>query len=125
MATSDGSVKALATELSRNPGINAGYPARFQIPPRILWGLDEAEKVQRAEMFAMASFLYEIFSGTQIFEGLSDDKVQDRFSNREFPDNAISLPSSLNIRYLPLNNPPEYPWSYRRATGTKRKIRSR
>lgn len=71
-------------EPSCNSGKNAGYPARFQIPPRTLWGLDEEQKVKRAEMFAMASLLYEIFSGTQIFEGLSGDEVQDRFSNGEF-----------------------------------------
>lgn len=97
IATSDGSVKALAMEPSRHPGQNAVYPARFQIPPRTLWGLDQAQKVQRAEMFAMASLLYMIFSGTQIFEDLSDDKVQDRFSNGVFPDDATSLPYSLFI----------------------------
>lgn len=97
IATPDGSVKALAIEPSLHPGKNAGYPARFQIPPRTLWGLDKAQKVQRAEIFAMASLLYEIFSGTQIFEDLSDDQVQDRFSNGEFPDDAISLPCSLSI----------------------------
>lgn len=36
IAMLDGSVKALATEPSRNPGRNAGYPARFQIPSRTL-----------------------------------------------------------------------------------------
>lgn len=97
IATSDGSVKVLATEPLRNPGKNAGYPARFQIPPRTLWGLDEAEKVKRAEMFAMASPLYEIFSGKQTFEGYSDDEVQDHFSNGIFPDDAISLPHLLSI----------------------------
>lgn len=97
IATPDGSVKALAIEPSLHPGKNAGYPARFQIPPRTLWGLDKAKKVQRAEIFAMASLLYEIFSGTQIFGDLSDDQVQDRFSNGEFPDDAISLPCSLSI----------------------------
>lgn len=97
IATPDGSVKALAMEPSLHPGENVGYPARFQIPPRTLWGLDKAQKVQRAEMFAMASLLYEIFSGTQTFEDLSDDEVQNRYSNGVFPDDAISLPYSLSI----------------------------
>lgn len=101
IAMLDGSVKAVAaaTASSHNPGRNTGigYPARFQIPPRTLRGLDEAQKVQRAEMFAMASLLYEILSGTQIFEGLSDEEVQERFSKGEFPSNAVSLPNSLVI----------------------------
>ena len=63
----------------------------------MLWGLDEAEKVWRVEMFARASLLYEIFSGTKPFEDLTDDEVQDRFSNGKFPNDAISLPHSLNI----------------------------
>lgn len=100
IAMLDGSVKALAAATSpsrNNPGRNVGYPARFQIPPRTLWGLDEAQKVHRAEMFAMASLLYEILSGTQLFEGLSDEEVQERFSKGEFPTDAVSLPNSLVI----------------------------
>lgn len=100
IAMLDGSVKALAAAPSpsrNNPGGKVGYPARFQIPPRTLWGLDEAQKVHRAEMFAMASLLYEILSGTQIFEGLSDEEVQERFSKGEFPADAVSLPNSLVI----------------------------
>lgn len=103
IAMLDGSVKVLtaasaATGPSRNnPGRKAGYPARFQIPPRTLWGLDEAQRVKRAEMFAMASLLYELLSGTQIFEGLSDEEVQERFSKGEFPPDAASLPYSLVI----------------------------
>ena len=100
IAMLDGSVKALtAAGPSRNDRgtRKVGYPARFQIPPRTLWGLDEAQKVKRAEMFAMASLLYELLSGTQIFEGLSDEEVQERFSRGEFPPDAASLPNSLVI----------------------------
>lgn len=50
-------------------------------------------------MFALASLLYEILSGTQIFEDLSDDEVQERFSNGEFPHDAVSLPNSLTIYF--------------------------
>lgn len=45
----------------------------------------------------MASLLYEILSGTQIFKGLSDEEVQERFSKGEFPPDAVSLPNSLVI----------------------------
>ena len=97
IATAGGSVKALVMDPLGDAGKNAVYPARFQIPLETLWGLDEAEKVRRVEMFAMASLLYEIFSGTKPFEDLTDEEVQDRFSNGKFPDDAASLPHSLNI----------------------------
>ncbi len=73
------------------------YPARFQIPPGTIRGLDYHEKVRRAERFAIASLLYEIFSGTKPFEELTEDEVQYRFSNAVFPNNAICLPNSLII----------------------------
>ena len=60
--------------------------------------LDHNQKVKRAEMFAMASLLHEIISGMQPFEGLTDGEVQPRFSNGDFPDDAISLPYSLSVR---------------------------
>ena len=45
----------------------------------------------------MAGLLYEIFSGTKPFENLTDGEVQNRFSNGDFPDDAVSLPYSLFI----------------------------
>ena len=45
----------------------------------------------------MASLLYKILSSTKYFEELTDNKVQHRFSNTIFPDDAISLPYSLII----------------------------
>ena len=75
-------------------GLCEGYPARFQIPPSTLHGLKEEEKVRRAEMFAMASLLYEIMSGREPFEGLADNEVQHRFMNGDIPDDAAALPNS-------------------------------
>ena len=74
-----------------------GYPSRFQIPPSTLYGCDHDEKVRRAERFAMPSLLYEIMSGRKPFEGLTDNEVQGRFINGEFPDDAVALPNSLFI----------------------------
>ena len=74
-----------------------GYPARFQIPPSTLNGLDHEEKVRRAERFAMASLLYEIMTGRKPFEGLTDDEVRHSFMNGDFPDDAAALPNSLFI----------------------------
>jgi hypothetical protein len=42
-------------------------------------------------MFALGSLLYEINSGNKPFEELSDNKVQLRFSNGDFPNNIKSL----------------------------------
>lgn len=93
LARLDGSV----TPLTMPASLGEVYPARFQIPPSTIRELDHNQKVKRAEMFAMASLLYEIISGTQPFEGLTDDEVQHRFSNGDFPDDATSLPYSLFI----------------------------
>lgn len=71
-----------------------GYPARFQIPLNTLYGLNHEEKVGRAEKFAMASLLYEIMSGKKPFEELTDNEVQHRFVNGDFPDDAAALPNS-------------------------------
>lgn len=73
------------------------YPAHYQIPSSALQGLEPKHKVRKAEMFAMASLLYEIMSGTEPFEGLPDEEVRRRFSQGEFPEDASSLPSSLVI----------------------------
>jgi hypothetical protein len=48
-------------------------------------------------MFAMASLLYEIMSGTELFKKLTDEEVQRRFKNGDFPDDATSLSNSLFI----------------------------
>lgn len=45
----------------------------------------------------MASLVYEIISGTQPFEDLTDDEVQLHFSEKNFPEDAISLPYSFFI----------------------------
>jgi len=74
-----------------------GYPARFQIPPSTLQGLDYEEKVRRTEMFAMASLLYEIMTGRKPLEGLTDDEVRHRFVDGDFPSDAAALPNVLFI----------------------------
>ncbi|KAL9117231.1 MAG: hypothetical protein Q9187_006236 [Circinaria calcarea] len=93
LAKLDGSVELLETTALGGEA----YPARFQIPPRTIHGLDRREQVRRIEKFAMASLLYEILSGTKPFQELTDDQVQHRFSNGDFPDDAVSLPNSLII----------------------------
>ena len=93
LARLDGSVKLLPVPAPEGEV----YPVRFQIPPGTIRELDHHEKIRRAKRFAMASLLYEILSGTNPFEELTDDEVQHRFSNAVFPDDANSLPHSLII----------------------------
>lgn len=97
----DGSLESRAIVRVENGDDNnedeVQYPARYQIPSSALEGLDPKHKVRKAELFAMASLLYEIMSGTEPFKGLSDEEVQRRFSQGEFPKDASSLPSSLVI----------------------------
>lgn len=97
IATLDGSIKPLAMESLVYPGKNISYPARFQIPSKTFWGHNKAQKTQRAKMFAMTSLLYEIFSDTHTLENLSDNEVQNCYSNGVFPDDAISLFYLLGI----------------------------
>lgn len=104
LAELDGSVSKVDGYVSKLDGAveipgstGKAYPARFQIPASCLRDLEHSQRVRRIEMFAMASLLYEIMSGKQPFEGLTDEEVQDRFRNGDFPSDASSLPNSLFI----------------------------
>ena len=97
IARLDGSVESLQPSVPPSAPEDTIYPTRFQIPPGTIRDLDQHEKVKRVERFAMASLLYEILSGKKPFEELSDDEVQHRFSNADFPDDAFNLPNSLVI----------------------------
>lgn len=92
----DGSIESLPMAGLEGDLIE-GYPARFQIPQSALHGLDHKEKVRRAEMFAMASLLYEIMTGRKPLEGLTDNEVQHRFMNGDFPEDVAAMPNLLFI----------------------------
>jgi serine/threonine protein kinase len=92
----NGTVECLAVPPSKSHHDKV-YPARFRIPPNTLLQLSQEEKNKRSEMFALGSLLYEINSGHKPFEELSDDEVQLRFSNGDFPDDITSLQLSLSI----------------------------
>ena len=96
VAKLDGSVESLTAPVLESDSSKV-YPTRFQIQLDTLCGLDHNEKVRRAEMFAMASLLYEIVSGKKPFEGLADDEVQQHFASGGFPNDAADLPCSLVI----------------------------
>jgi hypothetical protein len=92
----NGTVECLALPLS-NSHDNKVYPARFRIPAHTLLQLDLEGKNKRSEMIALGSLLYEINSSKKPFEELSDDEVQLRFSNRDFPGDVTSLQLWPNI----------------------------
>ena len=89
----NGSVGTLTSE-KRGQG---SYPSRCRIPPQTIHGLDEGEKVIRAERFALGSLLYELVTAAEPFEGLSDDEVQDRYSRGIFPEDVFGMSEGLVI----------------------------
>ena len=83
----DGSVEALSSEKEGR----SFYPSRFRIPPLTVLGLDEGEKVKRAERFALGSLLYELMTANEPFQELSDDEVQDHYGRGIFPDDVFAM----------------------------------
>jgi hypothetical protein len=66
------------------PGV---YPPRYRIPMSTIGNLPLEEQVWRSEKFALGTLLYELFAGHTIFEGMSNDEVQDRYGKgATFPD---------------------------------------
>lgn len=96
IAAMDGSVESLPVPEVED-GLTDGYPTRFQIPPTFIDGVDNGEKVRRAEKFAMASLLYEIMTGRMPLEEVPDNEVRHRFINGDFPEDVVSLPNVLFI----------------------------
>ena len=96
ICNSDGTVERLAVQAPKG-GHDKAYPVRFRIPPSTILGLGEEERNKRSEMFALGTLLYEVNSGNKLFEGLSDDEVQLRFSNGKFPEDVESLQLSPAI----------------------------
>ena len=90
----DGEVQALPAPDAAEEG-DALYPAQFRIPPASVQSLSPTERVQRQELFALGSLLYEIATGTKPFEGASDHEVQSRYCKGEFPDDLRKL--SLDV----------------------------
>jgi len=72
--------------LAQGPGPGC-YSARYRIPMSTISDLPLKEQVWRAEKFAMGVLPYELFTRRKIFEGLSDDQVQCKYSRAAtFPD---------------------------------------
>jgi hypothetical protein len=73
----------------------AVYPARFRIPPSMIRGLPSEEQVWRSEKFALGTLLYELYSSERIFDGQSDDEVQDKYRRATTFPNLESLPALM------------------------------
>ena len=99
----DGSVESLSVSEIEVEGQSSGmYPARYRIPPASIESMGQQEKINRQERFAFGTLLYEIGSGKKPFELLSDEEVQQRYSNAEFPNDVRTLPPPLFIAILSL-----------------------
>ncbi|KAI9778678.1 MAG: hypothetical protein M1816_003927 [Peltula sp. TS41687] len=95
----DGSVESLPVSKAERES-SGMYPAHYRIPPANIDHLEQQEKIIRQERFAFATLLYEVGSGKKPFEWLSNDEVQRRYSNAEFPDDVKTLPPPLFIVIL-------------------------
>jgi hypothetical protein len=78
-----------------NPHLTAVYPARYRIPPSMIRGLQLEEQVWRSEKFALGTLLYELYTGHRIFDGQSDDEVQDQYRRAATFPNLESLPALM------------------------------
>lgn len=95
----DGSVESLpVSQIERES--SRMYPAHYRIPPTSIDSLGRQEQIDRQERFAFATLLYEIGSGKKPFEWLSDEELQQRYSNAEFPNDVRTLPPLLFIAIL-------------------------
>ena len=83
----DGTIELLFSE----KGSRNSYASHHRIPAHQIVGLDDEEKVQRAEMFALGSLVYEVMTASRPFEELSEDEVQDRYNRGTFPDDVFSM----------------------------------
>jgi hypothetical protein len=63
------------------------YPARYRIPMFTISKLSLEKQIWRAEMFALGTLLYELFTGHRIFKGLSDEMIQNHYCEADqFPE---------------------------------------
>ena len=72
------------------------YSARYRIPPSTICDLDSKEQVRRSEKFALGTLLYELNTGKRIFDGQSDDEIQNNYCNgNTFPSLESLEPAGM------------------------------
>jgi Interferon-induced 6-16 family len=108
----DGSIESLPVAHAENELSSGLYPARHRIPPSSIDTLTQQDQIDRQERFAFGTLLYQVALGKKLFEGLSDEEVQQRYRLAEFPDDVETLHPSLFIAILSL-------WSLEFAKASK------
>ncbi|KAF7503454.1 hypothetical protein GJ744_003746 [Endocarpon pusillum] len=97
---SDGSFDSLPVPNLKQNTSSGVYSAHYRIPPASIQAFDQQEQVKRQDRFAFGTLVYEIASGKKPLEGLSDEEVQQHYSNAEFLDDVSKLPPGLLITIL-------------------------
>jgi len=98
----DGSVVNCPADASSSSGDTKIYAARYQIPGKIIERLrSDKEKVQRAELFALGCFLYQVLSGKEMMSDLGNgemrEKIQSRYVKGEFPEDVWELRGVVRV----------------------------
>lgn len=98
----DGSVENVADNASPPSPSARVYPARYRIPSRIIERLSsDQEKVRRAELFALGSLLYHVFSSKEVLcdldIGENGERIQSYFVKEAFPEDVWELPQAARI----------------------------
>lgn len=83
----DGSVEYQASsDPTATESLTTAYPSPYCIPQDTITDLESAEKIRRAELFALASLIYEIHAGEAPFEDLEDGEIQAQYRRAQFPE---------------------------------------
>jgi len=85
--------------VDKKSDLTASYPARYRIPPSMISDLPLEEQVWRSEKFALGTLLYELYTGHRIFEGRSDNKVQDNYRRATTFPHLESLPALMQCLF--------------------------
>ncbi len=99
----DGSVELLSRSSvkgSGGPPSSGMYPPHYRIPPATIRGLGAQERVERQELFAFATLVYQIGTGRLPFAELDGHQVQQRYEQAHFPDDVQTLPFPVFIAIL-------------------------
>lgn len=83
----------MLVDTNPHPTPAAVYPARYRIPPSMIRGLPLEAQVWRSEKFALGTLLYELYTGQKIFDGKTDNEVQDQYRRAATFPNLESLPA--------------------------------
>jgi hypothetical protein len=100
---SEGSVELLSQSSAKGgggPPSSGMYPPHYRIPPATIRDLDPQERVERQELFAFATLLYQIGTGRLPFAELDGHQVQQRYEQAHFPDDVKSLPFPVFLTIL-------------------------